>query len=207
MEPNATRIASTLTETTTRRGALRFLAATMSSTSLATLGIASSDAKKRRKNKKKGKKQNAKQTCGRDGRLARISVPHDGAVVYTPELNQGQRYRLRVSDYVVGTGNLLTAVGIDAGYIYRPGGDPNLARDTYGGVDFGLSVDGAPASWGPFASDHIYEREVQGNGQRLALRLISEPETNQAVAQRIIAEEPDLNLTLEGFLTVEVLCS
>lgn len=204
----ATQVATMLTDTTTRRGAFRFLAGVaMASSGFAALGIADADAKKR---KRKGKKQD-NGICGR-GKRARVRVPHDGKIVHTPTLENGRRYRPRVAGVVTGSSSLLTSVGIDAGYIFRPGGDPNLAQDVYGDVDFGLSVDGVAAAWGDHASNHVYERDVVGQGKKLALRLVTEPESglnqlgqSELAAQRIIAN-PDLDFTFSGSLTVEILC-
>jgi hypothetical protein len=196
---------------TTRRGALRFFAGlAMAGSGFASLGSADADARnKKNKRKNKGKK-GGMGICG-DKRHARVRVPHDGSVVYTEKLEAGKRYRLRVSGYASGYGPLLPSAGVDAGYLFRPDGDPSLARDAYAGIDFGLSVDGAPANWGTHQTDHVYTREIVGDGRKLALRMVTKVEetltpTNQS--QPSTRREIEINplLTLSGSLTVEILC-
>lgn len=200
-----TGIASPSTASSTRRGALRFLAGlALSGSGLAALGGAETGAKKKRKGN--GKKEGHGH-CGRDRRLARVIVPHDGSVVHTPVLENGRRYRLRVSDYASGT-SVFTAIGIDAGYIFRRDGEPP-ALDSYGDVDMGLSVDGAAADWGAYAANHVYEKNVVGQGERLALRLVTRPDEaglSQGTQRRVITEI-DYDFGLSGSLKVEILCS
>jgi len=215
MERQATnQVAAILTGATTRRGALRLLAAAaMTGAGSAAFGATTIEAKKPKdkgkdKNKDKGK-QHGKSGCGRGRALDRVKVPHDGTTVQTAKLEAGKSYRIRVSGQVTGTTSLLTPIAIDAGYIYRPGGDPSLALDIYGDADMGLSVDGAAASWGDYAANHIYEREIVGQGQRLALRLVTKPDDalqTHAATRRIITVF-DYNFVLSGSLTVEVLCA
>jgi hypothetical protein len=193
--------ASTLTAASSRRGALRLLAGlALASSGLASFGSPETHAKRSKKSKRKGKKGK---------RSDRARVPHDGTVVYTQTLEAGKRYRLRISGYLNGSGPLLPSVGVDAGFIFRPGGDPSLAQDVYAGIDFGLSVDGAAASWGPHQTDHVYVREVLGAGKKLALRMVTQSEDNLSqaaqgdpTARRIIEVNPVL--TLSGSLSVEV---
>jgi hypothetical protein len=203
----STRIASMLTQTTTRRGALRFLAAAaLGSAGLTVLDAADADARKKRRRKRK-KRQGG---CQRGKPLAQVSVPHDGTTVHTPALEQGRRYRLRVSGVVSGH-SLLTPIGVDAGYLFRAQSDQLVAHDVLNDIDYGLSVDGAAADWGDYASGHVYEREVLGQDQALALRLVTTANelnqgTGQMIAQRIITNpNPDLNLS--GTLKVEILCA
>jgi hypothetical protein len=219
MERQAThRIAAILTEATTRRGALRLLAAAaITGAESATFGAATIEAKKPKSNgkgkeKSKGKdkgKQHGKSGCGHGKALDRVKVPHDGTTVQTAELEAGKSYRIRVSGQVTGTTSLLTPIAIDAGYIYRLDSDPSLALDVYGDADMGLSVDGAAATWGDYAADHVYEREIVGQGQRLSLRVVTKPEDalqTHASTRRIITVF-DYNFVLSGSLTVEVLCA
>lgn len=201
--------ASTQTASTSRRGALRLLAGlALAGSGLAALDTAGADAKS--KNKKKGKKR-GKGICG-DKRHARVRVPHDGSVVHTETLEGGKHYRLRVSGHVTGSAPLLVnPVGIDAGHIFRQGDGSTTTYDNINGVDYGLSVDGAAASWGDYASNHVYERKVVGEGKKLALRFIAEPESsfgNSAQGQpstRRLVETP-IELELSGSLTVEIFC-
>ena len=168
-------IAATLTDAMTRRGALRFLAAAvMGSAGIAALGGVSGEAKKKRG--KKGKKP-GNGLCGRDRKLAELKVLSDGSIVQTPVLEPGRSYRLRVSGAVTGTTSLQAPVGIDAGYIFTNGGPQFIAHDVFAEVNYGLAVDGAAASWGDYAANHVYERVVEGNGERLALRLVTGPES------------------------------
>lgn len=210
MNEHTIHTASTLTGPSTRRGALRFLTGiALVGSGLATLGSADADARNKKKNTRKSKK-NGKGICG-DKRHARVRVPHDGTVVFTEKLEAGKRYRLRVSGYVSGFGPLLPSVGVDAGFIFRPDGDPSLARDIYAGIDFGLTVDGVAANWGAHQTDHVYVREVVGGGKKLALRVITKSEESlsqssqsEPSARRVIEVNPVL--TLSGSLTVEILC-
>ena len=196
------------TNSTTRRGALRFLAGlAMAGSGLTALGSADSNARNKKSSRKK---KSGKGICG-DKRHARVHVPHDGPGVYTKTLEAGKQYRLRASGYVSGYGPLLPSAGVDAGYLFRPDGDPSLARDVYAGIDFGLSIDGAAATWGAHQTDHVYTREIVGEGQELALRMITKAEesltpTNQG--QPSTRREIEINplLTLSGSLTVEILC-
>ena len=201
-----TDIATLLTASSTRRGALRFLAGiALSGAGLAALGGEETGAKKKRKGRDKN---NGQGRCGRDRRLARVNVPHDGSIVHTPVLEHGRQYRLRVSGFASGS-SFLTPIGIDAGYIFAQGGNPELAKDVYGDADMGLSVDGAAAKWGPYAANHVYEKNVVGQGERLALRLVSRPDEaglSQGTAARIISEI-DYEFGLSGSLKVEILCS
>jgi hypothetical protein len=206
-----TQIASMLTDTTSRRGALHFLAGlALAGIGRATLGSTDVDAKNKKKGKGKGKKRD-KKTCNRRKPLARLKVSHDGSIVRTPTLENGRRYWLRVSDHVTGTAPLLSPVGIDAGYVFRQGDGEATAKDNWNGVDYGLSVDGEAANWGDYQSNHVYGQKVEGQGQKLALRLVTEPESgfNQSAdgdlaAQRIISTPIDLELS--GALTVEIFC-
>lgn len=206
MNERTTETASVLTGSTTRRGALRLLAGlALTGSGLAAFG--STDASAKKKSKRKGKKG----ICG-DKRHARVRVPHDGSVVHTETLQAGKRYRLRVSGHVTGSAPLLVnPVGIDAGHIFRQGDGSTTTYDSINGVDYGLSVDGAAASWGDYASNHVYERKVVGQGKKLALRLVTEPESsfgNSAQGQlstRRLVETP-IELELSGSLTVEISC-
>jgi hypothetical protein len=203
--------ASTLTGAMSRRGTLRILAGlAMASSGLSALEGTDADARnKKDKRKNKGRK-GSKGICA-DKRHARVRVPHDGSVVYTAKLEAGKHYRLRASGYASGYGPLLPSVGVDAAFIFRPDGDPSLARDVYAGIDFGLSVDGAPANWGAHQPDHVYTREVVGEGKKLALRMVTKAEeslTPNNQSQPSTRREIEINplLTLSGSLTVEILC-
>jgi hypothetical protein len=211
MNERTTPIASTLADSTTRRGALRFLTGlAMAGSGLSALGAADAGARNKKKNKRKGKKGN-KGFCG-DKRRARVQVPHDGTVVYTEKLEAGKRYTLHVSGHVTGTAPLLVnPVGIDAGHIFRQEDGSTTTHDSINGIDYGLAVDGAAAAWGDYASNHVYERKVVGEGKKLALHLVTEAESSfnnsaqgQLSARRLISTPIELNLS--GSLTVEVLC-
>ncbi len=201
---------STLTQSTTRRGALHFLAGlALASSALTGLGSDDTDAKNK-KNKRKGKK-GGKGICG-DKQYARVRVPHDGAIVYTEKLEAGKRYTLRVSGHVTGAAPLLVnPIGFDAGHIFRQVDGSTTADDSKNGIDFGLSVDGAAAAWGDYASNHVYERKVVGEGKKLALHLVTKAESSlnpsaqgQLSVRRIISTPIELDLS--GSLTAEVLC-
>jgi hypothetical protein len=206
-----TQTASTSAGSLSRRAVLRALAGFALTGTGTAIFHGAVGAKKKRKGKDKDKDKGTKGgngRCGRKRRLARLQVPHDGTIVHTPVLESGRRYRLRVSGYVSGS-TLLTPIGIDAGFLFRRDGQLGPTFDTYGDADMGLSVDGAAAHWGDYEADHVYQREVVGQGERLALRLVSrpdEPSFNQGTARRLITVF-DYDFDLSGTLTVEVLCS
>jgi hypothetical protein len=216
MERQATnQIAAILTGATTRRGALRLLAAAAMTGAGSAAFATKIEAKKPKnngKNKGKGKgkdKQHGKSGCGRGRALDQVKVPHDGTTVQTATLEAGKSYRIRVSGQVTGTTSLLAPIGIDAGYIYRTDGNRAPALDVYGDADMGLSVDGVAASWGDYAANHVYEREIVGQGERVSLRLVTRPDDalqTQASTRRIISVF-DYDFNLSGSLTVEILCA
>jgi hypothetical protein len=198
---------STLNASTSRRESLRFLAAlALTGSGLAGLAAVDADAKKNKNGKKR-----RKSTC--DGRkpLARVKVSHDGSTAHTPKLENGRRYRLRVSGSVTGTAPLFPEIGVDAGYLFREDGGDTIAKDTADGLDFGLRIDGEPVPWGGYTSNHVYERRVQGAGGKLALRLVTESESqfsNSAQGQlsvRRLVETP-VDFDFSGELTVEIFC-
>ena len=210
MTQHAIQTASTMTAATSRRGAIRFLAGlALAGSGLATLDPQASVARNK-KNKRRGK-NGGKATC--DGRkpLARVKVSSDGSSVQTPRLENGRRYRLRVTGSVTGTAPLFPEIGVDAGYLFREDGGDTIAKDSADGLDFGLWIDDEPVAWGGYNANHVYERRVQGEGQKLALLLVTESESElsqgasgQLSVRRLISTPVDFDFS--GDLTVEIFC-
>jgi hypothetical protein len=104
----------------------------------------------------------------------------------TPTLKRGQRYQLRA----IGFWSTNASFGNDA-FAAFPFANPNAPETVFQGVRLGLSVDGSsPDQWGSYHLDHIYEREVTGEGAPLSLRF-TDP----------------LSADNTGTLTVEVSCA
>ena len=197
---------ATVPVTLTRRSSLRLLAGlALASSGLITLSASDADARNEKGNKR------GKTSC--DGRkpLGRVKVSHDGSIAHTPKLENGRRYQLRVSGSVTGTAPLFPEIGVDAGYLFREDGGDTIAKDTADGLVFGLRIDDAPISWGGYASNHVYERRVQGAGGKLALRLVTESESQLNTAAqgqpsvRRLVETP-VDFDFSGELTVEIYC-
>jgi hypothetical protein len=148
----------------------------------AAAGITSTEAKK----KKRKKPKKGSSACPAGTLLATVIVPGHGQTVFTPSLDSGQRHRLRA----VGACSTDATHGNDA-FAAFPYANPTTFEKTADGVRLGLSIDGgSPDQWGTYKPDHIYEREVTGQGDALALKFI-DPNT-------------DFNA---GALIVDVFCS
>lgn len=157
------RIAATLGETGTRRGALRLLAgAVLGVGGLAALGREPAEARKKQQKKKSGR-------CRPGQRFDTVQVPADGSPVSTRALARGERYRLRVSGYVEDD-----EWGLDAESYFKRA-DPTNEAEVYDacldGTEVGLAIDGADVNWGDYDPDHRYERRIEGKGKKLELRL------------------------------------
>lgn len=205
----ADRLNISISTSITRRGALRFLAAAVvGGAGIAGPGSSAIDAKRKRRKHRKGG-GSSKAICGRGGHAVKLELPNDGTVVETPVLAAGHSYRLRVSGVVTGVTSTQAEVGIDAGYRFANRANSIAFTDSFGDLDYGVSVDGGPANWGDFTTTHVYERVVNGNGAKLALRFTALPAPAAAKRglRRIITEDPDLDLTLDGELTVEIHCA
>ena len=158
-----------------RRRVVRLLTGVALGGALGLRGLAKVDAGPRQK-----------PACRPGKRVATVRVPGDGTTVQTPVLERRQRYLLRASGYVKNYDNVGQGLGIDAEYAFLAGGSPD-PRDTRGGVDYGVSIDGAAPDWGAYSSAHIYEREVTGRGRALSLRLLDDyyPDNNGGLTVKI----------------------
>jgi hypothetical protein len=112
------------------------------------------------------KKPKKPKTCPKGKLFATVSVPARGATVSTPNLRQGQRFRLRA----VGVWATNASDSQDAFAAFQ-NTDPSQTTTVVGGVRVGLSVDGgSPDQWGSYNQNHVYERRVVGQGASLSLR-------------------------------------
>jgi hypothetical protein len=161
-------------EVSTRRGFVRLLGGAAAIGAMVAVGHAApAVAKRNKKNRKRKKKGNAtgntqtpQTTCQPGAQIGAVSVPATGATVSTPVLTQGQRYRLRASGFWSSN----ATNGQDA-FADFPFANPNAPVTTFQGVRLGLSVDGGSADvWGSYNTNHVYEREVVGQGAALTLR-------------------------------------
>ncbi len=151
------RLAAALHGASTRRHALRLLAAAAAGLA-ATAGLGVAEAKKKPK------------TCRRGKRPATVRVPASGATATTPVLRRGQRYRLRASG-VVAT-NAVAGQDAEFGFLLATPGDPNTLIDVFEGLDVGISIDGKAPNWGPYNLAHTYETTVVGHGRAVTLQLL-----------------------------------
>jgi hypothetical protein len=120
----------------------------------------------KRKRRKKGNNKKKQAICRPGSQLGAVSVPATGATVTTPVLLQGQRYRLRASGFWLSN----ATHGQDAFADFEIAA-PTKVVTTFQGVRLGLSVDGGNTDlWGSYTTNHVYEREVVGQGAALSLR-------------------------------------
>ena len=178
---NLEQITNSLHTRPSRRAALRGLLG-------AALGFAvlhqpeSGEAKKR----KKRKKQKTTQACQPGTALGSVKVPATGAIVSTPVLAQGQRYRLQATGYW----NTNAFYGADAFASFKFA-NPTETATSYQNVRIGLSVNGgSPDQWGIYNITHNYEREIVGQGSPVTLRY-TDPVTSDN----------------SGSLTVSIVCA
>ena len=184
-------IARDLEVGSTRRTFVRFVGAAAAMGAIAVVSRGeSAEAKKGRKKRGKRQKQTpggqTPQTCQSGTQVGAVSVPATGATVQTPVLLQGQRYRLRASGFWSSN----ATNGQDA-FADFPFANPAAFVTTFQGVRLGLSVDGGSADvWGSYTTNHVYEREVTGQGVALSLRCSDKVHTDNS-----------------GAVLVEVLCA
>jgi hypothetical protein len=185
---NSTRIddlIAALSATVSRRAAVRAIGAT---TAIALAAIAGRDgvAKTNKNKKKKRKKRTASPgVCPSGTLVGTVAVPANGTSVTTVPLNQGQRYRLRAT----GFWSTNAEFGNDAYAAFKLTA-PGTPTTVFQGTRLGLSVaGGSPDLWGSYNSNHVYEREVTGQGAALSLRF-TDPVTSDNA----------------GTLTVDVIC-
>ncbi len=154
-------LATKIGEISTRRNVLKWLGGTVAGGLVVVAAGHAADAKR----KKKGKKQKAK-TCAPGRSVGSVNVPADGTAVNTPVLDAGQRYRLRATGFW--TSN--ATHGQDAFADFELA-NPNVSVTTFQGTRLGLSVDGGNVDqWGSYNTNHVYQREVVGQGTALSLR-------------------------------------
>src|SRR4051812_35520561 len=134
-------LATKVGEISSRRHVLKWLGGIGAAGLAAVAGHSGVEAKKRKKNKK----QKAK-TCTPGSSVGSVTVPATGATVNTPNLIQGQRYRLRA----VGFWSTNATFGNDA-FAAFPFANPNAPETTFQGLRLGLSVNGgSPDQWGSY---------------------------------------------------------
>jgi hypothetical protein len=153
-------------EPSTRRGFVRLLGGTAALGAVAAATRVEPAAAKRKRRRKKKKKQVTPLTCQPGTQVGAVSVPATGATVTTPVLLAGQRYRLRASGFW--SSNATHGQDAFADFEFA---NPNAVVTTFQGVRLGLSVDGGNIDqWGTYNTNHVYEREVVGQGAALSLR-------------------------------------
>jgi hypothetical protein len=177
-------LTSSLNTRASRRDVMRGLVGT--GLGIAALRLPEAVEAKKRKKRKKRKNGNNGQICEPGMAIGTVTVPATGAVVSTPVLVVGQRYRLQAT----GFWNTNATYGADAFASFKLA-NPGETATTYQGVRIGLSVDGgSPDQWGSYNITHNYEREVVGQGKALSLRY-TDPVTSDN----------------SGSLTVKIVCA
>lgn len=165
------------TEQTTRRNILRLLGSTATVATFGAIGAFGIDeqaAARRRKRGKRKKNRGGQETvtCPAGQVVAQVQVGGNGAIVETPALIQGQRYRVQAS----GAAALSNVFGFDAEYIFA-NANPSQGTDVDSGIDAGLSIDDPTADndkspkWGAYNPNHIYETTYIGTGKPARLRM------------------------------------
>jgi hypothetical protein len=158
-------LATKVSEISSRRHVLKWLGGSVAAGLVAVAGHDVADAK--RKKKKKQKPQPQQQTCAPGTSVGSVTVPPTGATVNTPNLTQGQRYRLRATGFWSSN----ATHGQDAFADFELA-NPNVVVTTFQGVRLGLSVNGGSADqWGSYNVNHTYEQQVTGTGGSLTLRM------------------------------------
>jgi hypothetical protein len=148
-------------DTSSRRDVLRGLAG--AGGAFGALRLPNAVAAKKKKNKKKRKRQ---PTCRPGEQVGAVGVPGTGAVVATPVLKKDQRYRLRASGFW--SSNATNGQDAFADFTFA---NHAIHTTVFQNVRLGLSVDdGSPDLWGSYKVDHLYVRELTGQGAALSLR-------------------------------------
>jgi hypothetical protein len=176
-------ITTSLQTRPSRRDALRALVG--SALGLAVVRLPE-DGEARKRKKRKKRKRPIEQTCVPGTSVGSVKVPATGAMVSTPTLAAGQRYRLQASGYW----NTNASYGADAFASFKFANSNEIAT-TYQGVRIGLAVDGgSPDEWGSYHVTHLYEREITGKGAPMTLHY-TDPVTSDN----------------SGTLTVDIVCA
>jgi hypothetical protein len=167
----------------TRRGFVRLLGSVAAAGAVSALGagVLSESAAAKRRGKKRGKRKKnttpqpaptQNQVCRPGTTVAQLNVGGNGAIVETPVLMQGQKYRFQAS----GAAALSSQFSFDADYIFA-NANTTTGTDVDSGIDAGLSIDDPTADndkgpkWGAYNPNHIYETEFVGKGKPAQLRL------------------------------------
>lgn len=161
-------IARDMGAVSTRRTFVRLLGGATVMGVVAVVGAGErADARRKRGKKSKGRgKGQPQEVCRRGIQFGAVSVPATGASVKTPVLVAGQRYRLRASGFW--SSNATHGSDAFADFEFA---NPAAIVTTFEGVRLGLSVDGGNVDgWGSYTTNHVYEREVVGQGVALSLR-------------------------------------
>jgi hypothetical protein len=164
---------------TSRRTALRGLAAGL--LAAAGGGMATDTVAKQKRKRKKGKPK-PKPTppttpppttplptrCPQGTSVAYLSVPSDGSQSFTPVLEEGQVYILRASGSWSTNGDYMCDAF--AAFLWK---DPRSPVLYHNGVRLGLAIDGlSPDHWGSYNQSHRYSFSVIGKGQPVALQML-----------------------------------
>lgn len=166
-ESTITGIAQELGAVSTRRSMLRLLGGAAAMGAVAVVGAGERADARRKRGKKTGRgKGQQQEVCRRGTQFGAVSVPATGASVKTPVLVTGQRYLLRASGFW--SSNATHGSDAFADFEFA---NPAAIVTTFEGVRLGLSVDGGNIDgWGSYTTNHVYEREVVGQGVALSLR-------------------------------------
>jgi hypothetical protein len=165
----------------TRRGFFRLLGSVAAVGAVSALGASqlSESAAAKRRGKKRRKRNKTRQpqpdqnqVCRPGTTVAQLTVGGNGAIVETPVLMQGQKYRFQAS----GAAALSSLFAFDAEYIFA-NANTTTGTDVDSGIDAGLSIDDPTADndkgpkWGAYNPNHIYETDYVGKGRPAQLRL------------------------------------
>lgn len=109
-------------------------------------------------------------TCPPGEVVASVPVPGNGTVATSHVLLAGQSYRLRAFGFALTN----ATHGQDSEYDFVIADPANLLKVTGGvpGFDFGIAVDGATKSWGPYNTGHVYETRIVGAGRAVTFQLL-----------------------------------
>jgi hypothetical protein len=162
------------TEHSSRRDVMRLFGSIATVTTLGAISAfgPGETASARRRKRKKRKKNRRRNVCPTGQVVAQLQVSGNGAIVQTPALIAGQKYRVQAS----GSAALSAVYGFDAEYIFAAA-DPSQGVDKDSGIDAGLSIDDPTADndkspeWGPYNPNHVYETTYIGTGKPAQLRM------------------------------------
>jgi hypothetical protein len=163
------------TEQTTRRDVMRLLGSITTVTAvgaIGALGLGEPTEARRKRGKRKKNRGGQAAVCPVGKVVAQIQVSGNGAIVQTPALIAGQKYRVQAS----GSAALSNVYSFDAEYIFATA-DPSQGTDVDSGIDAGLSIDDPTVDdnkspkWGTYNPNHVYETTYVGTGKPAQLRM------------------------------------